>query len=87
MIVNIFWQDECPYCPLAKQVGKDLESVGIIVRYHNIGNPDGMSEALFYKVLASPSIVVTDGKDEVVSWRGKDVPTVEEVLGAVNGRA
>lgn len=86
MIVKIFWQDKCSNCPPAKQIGKKLEERGVAVEYLDIQSIDGMSEALFYKILASPSIVVSDGNGEIASWRG-NVPTVEEILGAMNGRA
>lgn len=86
MMVKIFWKDNCPNCPPAKEVGKRLEENGISVEYHDIQSIDGMSEALYYNILSSPSIVIADGDGEIASWRG-NVPTVEEILGAINGRA
>jgi len=86
MMVKIFWQDNCPHCPAAKEVGKELEGKDIVVEYHDIRSIDGMSEALFFNILASPSILITDGNGEIASWRG-NVPTAEEILGAINGRA
>jgi len=86
MIVKIFWQGKCPKCSPAKEVGKELDEKGIAVEYHDIQSIDGMSEALYYNILASPSVVIADGDDEIASWRGS-VPTVEEILGAINGRA
>jgi len=86
MTVKIFWQDKCPNCPAAKKVGKELEEKGISVEYCDIQSIDGMSEALFYNILASPSIVVSDGNGEIASWRG-NVPTAKEILGAIDGRA
>lgn len=85
MIVKIFWQDKCPHCPAAKKVGEELEENGVSVEYYDIQSIDGMSEALYYNILASPSIVVVDGNCEIACWRG-NVPTMEEILGAINGR-
>ncbi len=68
--VKIFWQETCPNCPPAKSLGKKLEGDGVKVEYYNIREVDGLSEAAFYDVMATPSVVVAgeEGR-EVKAWR------------------
>ncbi|PLW80358.1 hypothetical protein C0585_03000 [Candidatus Woesearchaeota archaeon] len=80
MIVKIFVQDQCPNCPPAKEIGAKLEAEGQKVEYHNIKEPEGLTEGVMFDVMATPSIIVTDdsGKKEIKSFRS-NVPTFEEV--------
>jgi hypothetical protein len=79
MILKVFWKQACPRCPAAKELAKDLAGQGVKVEYHNIDEVDGLAEATFFDVMATPSLVLVDDKNqEVVSWRGQ-VPDQEEV--------
>jgi len=78
MEVKIFWQEQCPNCPPAKEIGKKLEEQGIDVSYHNIKEVDGLATATLFGVMSTPSVVVAEGDNEIASWRGK-VPTIEDV--------
>lgn len=78
MIVKIFWQEGCPHCPSAKNLGKELENNGIKVEYYNIKTVDGLTESTFFNVMSTPSFVITDGNKEIKSWKGK-VPEADEI--------
>ena len=74
MKVKLFWQPNCPRCPQAKELLADYKSVEL----YNISEVDGLAEATYYDVMATPSIIVFDDNDnEVHAWRG-DVPNQEE---------
>ena len=82
MIVKLFVKNDCPRCPAAKKVIEELEKEKIkevVVERFDAEEVEGMAEAAYYMVMATPTIVVTDndGK-EVKSWRG-GVPKLEEL--------
>jgi len=79
MIVKVFWQKNCSHCPSAKKLGKTLEKEGVKVEYHDVSMPDGLAEAMFYDVLSTPSLIITDNKKkEITAWRGK-TPNLKDV--------
>lgn len=79
MVVKIFWQAKCPYCPSAKKLGKKLKDEGVKVEFHDVRSVDGLAEAAYFNVMSTPSlIVINEENKEVAGWRGK-VPTVKEI--------
>lgn len=78
MEVKIFWQEQCPNCPPAKELGKKLEEQGIKVTYHDIKNVDGLTTATLFGIMSTPSVVVAEGDSEIASWK-EEVPDIEEV--------
>jgi len=79
MIIKLFVKKDCPRCPMAKKVVGELEKEKIkevVVERFDAEEVEGMAEAAYYTVMATPTIVVTDndGK-EVKSWRG-ETPTL-----------
>jgi len=78
MIVKIFWQEGCPHCPTAKNLGRDLESSGVKVEYYDIKSIDGLAEATFFSIMSTPSVVVTTDNNESKIWKGK-IPEMEEL--------
>ena len=84
-IVKIFYKDDCPMCPMAKQLGEHLKKENIGVYSYNTGTAEGLAEATFYRVMALPTIVVEDEMENgLKEWRG-NVPKLEEVLSTFNG--
>jgi hypothetical protein len=82
-VVKIFYKDDCPKCPLAKQLRDDLKGKNVEVLDYNVGTADGLAEASFYSVMSLPTVVVEDAMENGLGeWRG-DVPRMEEVLTAV----
>jgi len=79
MVVKIFLQEGCGHCPSAKKLGKELEGNDVKVEYHDVNTPDGLAEAMFYDILSTPSLIITDGKKkEIAAWRGES-PNMEDV--------
>ena len=78
MIIKIFWQENCPNCPKAKELGEILE-IKNTVQYYNVDTVDGLAEASYFDVMSTPSVIISDGDDrEIKSWRGT-VPCLEEI--------
>lgn len=74
MKVKLFYKKECPRCPAAKELVKETENV----EYFDIEDVDGLSEATYYGVMTTPSIVVVDeNNNPVKAWLG-ETPTEEE---------
>lgn len=78
--IKLFWKENCPRCPAAKELAAKLEARGVKVEYYNVESVEGMAEAGMHGILATPSIVVVEGEDEeIASWRGT-VPEEEELV-------
>ena len=68
MHIKLFVKDDCPRCPAAKMAVEGLDDVEVF----DVGEVDGLAEASFHSILATPSLVVVDsGGKEVASWRGE----------------
>ncbi len=84
-IVKIFYKDDCPLCPHAKNLQKSLEERNVGVQSFNTGTAEGLAEATFYRVMALPTVVIEDEMENSLGeWRGS-VPKMEEVLNVVCG--
>jgi glutaredoxin len=78
--VKIFTKKQCPRCPQAKQLGSELEQDGRSVVYYDVETADGLAEATFFGVQATPTIIVEDdGENILAEFRGQ-VPSREEML-------
>jgi hypothetical protein len=52
---------------------------GVRVIDYDLGTTEGLAEAAFYGVMATPTIIVEDGADnELAAWRGA-VPTPQDI--------
>lgn len=79
MKVKLFVKDGCPRCPQAKHVCEGISGLEVF----DVGEIDGLAEASFYGVMATPSVLVLDrGGREVAAWRG-DVPVRHDLDRAV----
>ena len=80
MKLKVFTKEDCPNCPPAKRLAEAIENEGKLkVEYFSVDDPDGLAEAQFYSVMATPTIALTDDTDkEVASWRGT-APEKKEV--------
>ena len=79
MLLKVFWKQNCPRCPQAKAIAKELEAAGSKVEYHDVDELEGLTVATLYGVMATPSLVVVNDKnDEAASWRG-EVPALEDL--------
>lgn len=67
MNIKLFVKDDCPRCPAAKNACEGIDGVQV----YDVGDIDGLAEASFYGILATPSVLVLDADGrELVSWRG-----------------
>ncbi len=84
MEVKIFWKEDCPRCPAAKKaVEEALKGSDTKVRKFNVNDVEGMSEAAFHAVMATPTVLVVDSDDnEIASWRG-EAPDRDALIDAV----
>jgi hypothetical protein len=74
MKVKLFYKEACSRCPAAKELIEGTQNT----EYFNIEEVDGLSEATYYGVMATPSIIVLDDNNNPVKeWLG-EVPTTEE---------
>ena len=77
MKLKLFWQENCPNCPVAKDLIKNVDSIQI--ESFDIDSVDGMTEAAFHAVMSTPSIVIVDNDDkEIAAWR-TEMPTLNDI--------
>lgn len=77
MKLKLFWQHNCPNCPKAKDLIKNVDTIH--TECFDINSVDGMTEAAFHAVMATPSIVVVDNEEnEIAAWRS-DMPDLSEL--------
>jgi hypothetical protein len=68
MTIKLFVKTDCPRCPAAKHAVEGITGVEV----YSVDEVDGLAEASFYGVLATPTVLVLDGDDrELASWRGE----------------
>ncbi|MBN1263664.1 MAG: thioredoxin family protein [Candidatus Pacebacteria bacterium] len=83
MILKIFTRNNCPKCPPAKKLGRDLENksqVRIQIEWFDVDKIEGMAEGAFYQVMATPTMILVDDKGKIAAeWRGK-VPKESAIL-------
>ena len=82
MILKLFTKPDCPKCPAAKELVKQLRVAcyELKIEEYDISTVEGLAEASFYSVMSTPSIILCDGRGkEKRGWRG-EVPPAKEVL-------
>jgi glutaredoxin len=82
MIVKIFTKKDCPRCPAAKKLIEEFreKKPEVKVEDYDVETVDGMAEAAFYTIMATPSILMCDDKGkEIKGWRG-EVPGIKDLL-------
>jgi len=80
MEIKLFYKQECPRCPAAKEICKKLEERGHSIKYYDIESVDGMAEAMFHMVMSTPTLLVLDDKgNELGAWRGS-APEIGAVI-------
>ncbi len=75
MEIKLFVKDDCPRCPEAKRACEGLSGLTV----YDIATVEGLAEASFHGVLATPTVLVIDSSGrEVAAWRGT-APHPEEL--------
>lgn len=68
MRIKLFVKDNCPRCPAAKHACDGIDGVEM----YDVGDVDGLAEAAFHGVMATPTVLVVDTTGaEIASWRGE----------------
>lgn len=81
MKLKLFWQENCPNCPDAKTLVNRLKDIN--TELFDINSVDGMAEAAFHAIMATPSIVLVSDKDEeLYGWRS-NMPDETELLDSI----
>ncbi len=76
MKIKFFHKKNCPRCPEAKEI---LSRSGVSYESFDIDTVDGMAEAAYHNVVATPSILILDEfEEEIRGWRGVS-PSPEEI--------
>ncbi len=79
MKLKIFTKMDCPNCPAAKELGKKLQKEGTVIEWYDLDEEEGLTEAVFFDVLSTPSLIITDESDcEIKGWRG-EVPPITDI--------
>ena len=67
MRIKLFVKQDCPRCPEAKHACEGLE-----VEVYDVSDVDGLAEAAFHRVMATPTVLVVDSAGaEIAAWRGE----------------
>jgi len=78
-VLKVFWRDNCPRCPEAKQITDQLKREGYPVVDYDLGTVDGLAEGAYHSVMATPTLLLVDAQDrELAGWRGV-IPSLDEV--------
>lgn len=78
-LIKIFTKSNCPKCPAAKQMAQELMKEGLKVVNYDLDTIEGLTEAAYYGILSTPSIIIEDEtEDEIASWRGV-LPNLQEL--------
>lgn len=68
MRIKLFVKRDCPRCPAAKHAVEGLTDIEV----YDIDDVDGLAEAAFFGVMATPTVLVFDAAgSEVAAWRGE----------------
>jgi len=63
---QLYTNKNCVKCPAVKQAIKELEkSLKISVTQIDTDTIEGMSEAAFYSILATPTLIVIENNEEI----------------------
>lgn len=79
MEVKLFIKEDCPRCPAAKRACEGVHNVQVF----DVASIDGLAEASFYNVLATPSVLVLDSSGkEIAAWRGEapDASAIHQLM-------
>lgn len=86
MILKLFTQPNCGKCPAAKELIKKLKDSklkDLKFEEYDVTTVDGMAEASFYSVMATPTILVCDDTGKVLKDFRGEAPSLTELEKAI----
>lgn len=81
MILKVFTQPNCPNCLAAKTLADQCQKNADWgkVEVYDVTTVDGLAEASFYTVMATPTVLLCDSQGKIIrDWRGK-APGLDEL--------
>ena len=84
-VIKLFVQQKCSKCPQAKEVGNTLKNEGFEVIEYDIKTADGMAEAAFHRIQATPTIILEDADENIIADFRAEMPTPQEVRDLLKG--
>ena len=66
-VIKVFWQNQCPRCPQAKEVGNLLKKEGFNVLDYDIETAEGLAEATFYGIQSTPTFILEDPEENTIA--------------------
>jgi hypothetical protein len=79
MQIMLFVRDDCPLCPEAQLVMRDIDGVEVF----DVSDMEGLAQASHHSVADTPSLLVLDsGGNELQAWRG-EVPDPAKVRAVI----
>jgi protein-disulfide isomerase len=78
-VIKLFWKDKCPRCPQAKEVSGLLQKEGYTVLDYNVETAEGLAEATFYNVQATPTFIIEDQQENTIADFRGEVPSAQKI--------
>lgn len=78
-VIKLFWKDKCPRCPQAKEVCGLLQKEGYPVLDYNVETAEGLAEATFYNVQATPTFIIEDQQENTIADFRGEVPSAQKI--------
>ena len=80
--ILFFWGPKCPRCKDARKlIGWHR---GVTVTRYDVSTAEGLSEAAFYGMVSTPSIVIAEEGVVKAKFAADNLPTREELKGLLN---
>ncbi len=78
-VIKLFVQQQCAKCPQAKELGQALRQEGCTVLEYDVGTTEGLAEATFYGVQATPTFIVEDDQENMIADFRGTLPVKDEL--------
>ena len=90
MILKLFTQPTCGKCPAAKALVRQLKTQtclparqGCKIEEYDVTTVDGMAEASFYTVMATPTILICDDSGRIIKGFRGETPSEKELISLI----
>lgn len=77
--IRFFWKTDCPKCPGAKHVVRQLQNMGFDINEHQVDDADGLAILSYYEITSVPAILVLDEDDKIVKRWVSIIPSAVEI--------
>ncbi len=77
--IKLFVKSNCHRCPQAKKLGITLKEEGYNVVEYDVETAEGLAEASFYSVQATPTIILEDEQENTLADFRGEVPKADDI--------